>query len=336
MTCSVIVPIRNSESFLNRCLNSILRQTWTDWELLLIDDASSDRSLEICFNYAEFDPRIRVLTLDGRGPGAARNAGLEAMRGDTVCFVDSDDWIEPDMLEVMWNALQRTGSNAALCGYQKEYPDHVKTMEIPWPEAELNQVQIRNDLIPALLGPVHLMGTPTVFMGSVWRLMIQTEEITRRRLRFPEDLHIMEDLLFTMTLFLPLPKLALVHQPLYHYLIHPQSLVHRHESHLYEVRKAVQHRLEEVLKSYWNDQLATRLNIRYLLFTKTALEREATFPEQTPEEKMDRIKQILMDDELSQRLTAVDLEDLPQSEQELYQAMARQDAPAILIHFLKD
>ena len=91
---SIIVPIYKAEKYLHRCVDSIIAQTFTDWELLLVDDGSPDRSGEICDEYTGRDNRIRVIHKENGGVSSARNAGLDVAKGQWVVFVDSDDWCE--------------------------------------------------------------------------------------------------------------------------------------------------------------------------------------------------------------------------------------------------
>lgn len=98
---SIIVPVYNVEKYLRRCLDSIASQTFNDWECILIDDGSPDNSGSICDEYAEKDSRFRVIHQKNAGVSAARNAGLDAARGEWIGFVDSDDWIEKDCYEIL-------------------------------------------------------------------------------------------------------------------------------------------------------------------------------------------------------------------------------------------
>lgn len=102
---SVIVPVYNVEEYLRRCVDSILSQTYVDFEMILVNDGSRDSSGRICDDYAELDSRIRVIHKANGGIGSARNAGLEIAKGEYISFLDSDDWIEPDFFEVLLNLL---------------------------------------------------------------------------------------------------------------------------------------------------------------------------------------------------------------------------------------
>lgn len=112
---SVIVPVYGTEAFLEQCADSILQQTWRNLEIILVDDESPDKSPEICDMYAAKDSRVRVIHRKNGGVSAARNAGLDAAGGDYIAFVDSDDWISPDMIEVLVNACEQNDTDLAFC-----------------------------------------------------------------------------------------------------------------------------------------------------------------------------------------------------------------------------
>lgn len=114
---SVIVPVYNVEAYLPKCIESILAQTYGDLELLLVDDGSPDNSGAICDDYAKKDSRITVIHKENGGQGSARNRALDIAKGEYIAFVDSDDFIEPNMYETMIEAMERTGSDLSLCGF---------------------------------------------------------------------------------------------------------------------------------------------------------------------------------------------------------------------------
>lgn len=115
---SVIVPVYNVESYLEKCVRSILCQTERDFELLLIDDGSPDSSGALCDSLAETDPRIRVIHQENQGLGGARNTGIEAASGQWLLFVDSDDWIEPETLESALTAGEKAGAQLVVFGFR--------------------------------------------------------------------------------------------------------------------------------------------------------------------------------------------------------------------------
>lgn len=117
MKLSVTVPVYNVEPYLRRCVDSILSQTYTDFELILVDDGSTDGCPAICDEYARQDGRIRVIHKMNGGLSAARNAGLDIAQGEYIGFVDSDDYIRPDMYEILIQKAEETGAEIAAIGY---------------------------------------------------------------------------------------------------------------------------------------------------------------------------------------------------------------------------
>ena len=123
---SVIVPVYKAEKYLHRCVDSILSQTFTDWELLLIDDGSPDRSGEICDEYAKKDTRIRVFHKENGGVSSARNMGLDIAKGKWIVFVDSDDWCEPDYLvDFFFVNVELSAEDMVLQGRKDEFAGNV-------------------------------------------------------------------------------------------------------------------------------------------------------------------------------------------------------------------
>lgn len=115
---SVIVPVYRVEKYLPACIDSILNQTFTDFELILVDDGSPDRCPEICDETAKRDARVRVIHQANQGLSAARNAGIEAARGAWLSFVDSDDYIAPQFYEKLYQTAQRTDADCVMCSVQ--------------------------------------------------------------------------------------------------------------------------------------------------------------------------------------------------------------------------
>ncbi|MBR4710799.1 MAG: glycosyltransferase family 2 protein [Clostridia bacterium] len=117
---SVIVPVYHVEPYLRQCVDSILDQTYRDIEILLIEDGSPDRCGEICDEYGRNDDRVKVYHTENRGLAAARNLGLREAAGEYIGFVDSDDWIEADMYEVLLRLLEKTGADVSVCDFIQE------------------------------------------------------------------------------------------------------------------------------------------------------------------------------------------------------------------------
>lgn len=123
---SIIVPIYNVDKYLSQCIESIINQTYRNIEVILINDGSTDKSYEICLKYAILDKRIQLINKDNGGSANAKNYGLGVAKGDYIVFVDSDDFIELDMIEYMVNTIIYTGADIVQCDFESIYKDTIK------------------------------------------------------------------------------------------------------------------------------------------------------------------------------------------------------------------
>lgn len=134
---SIVVPVYNAEKYVHRCINSLMSQTYRNIEIILIDDGSKDNSYAICKDYAKVDSRVRVYTQKNAGPSAARNKGLELASGDYIAFVDSDDYVEKNIYEVLIHDLKEYNADLAVIGMQKVYSDSEKYLYYPGLQSHL-------------------------------------------------------------------------------------------------------------------------------------------------------------------------------------------------------
>lgn len=201
-TVSVIIPVYNTEKGLEQCLNSVLEQTYQNLEVILIDDGSTDGSGEICDRYADQDRRVRVVHQKNAGVAAARNIGLDMATGAYIGWVDSDDWIEPQMFEHMLNGALAYRADIVICGRHEVYPGHsfVKS----WKQQEiLNRSQavsllVEDDLVKSYL------------WDKLWRREL-FENIC-----IP-DLRVFEDMAVMYPLFIKAERVLCLPEVLYHY-----------------------------------------------------------------------------------------------------------------------
>ena len=118
---SIIVPVYNVESYLSNCIDSILNQTFKDFELILVNDGSTDKSLEICKHYKNMDDRIFIIDKKNGGLSSARNAGLDIIKGEYIGFVDSDDYIHPQMYELLYKQIIENEADISMCEFKKVF-----------------------------------------------------------------------------------------------------------------------------------------------------------------------------------------------------------------------
>ena len=235
---SVIVPVYNAEAYLDRCVASILGQTYHDLELILVDDGSKDSSGAICEKWAGEDNRVRVIHQANQGASAARNAGLDIATGDYIGFVDADDEIAPETYEtamrhvcghdvVMWDAMTVWGDG-------RREPDTI-------PLLEGDCVIARQDWTPELLG---------VMAGSACRCLYRVSCVGG--LRFDCNLKFSEDRLFNLYAMGRAESLCYLKMPLYYRLMHAESAVHRYHEDHFEANVAAHRAIAEALTRVWN------------------------------------------------------------------------------------
>ena len=219
---SVIVPVYKTEQYLPQCVESILGQTFSDLELLLIDDGSPDRSGAICDQYAEQDARVRVIHKENGGVSTARNAGLDAAVGDYITFVDSDDYIDAFMYEKMVAEAER-GVDLVMCDCMKEYPDHRELYTHDIRSGYYDRRQLETEYFPHLLMMENMEYPATI---SNWLLLFRRE--LAEYVRYLSGVRYSEDLLFGAELMYRAGSFHyLKGQAYYHYRMNPQSATHK-------------------------------------------------------------------------------------------------------------
>ncbi len=215
--CSIIVPVHNSEPYLEECIRSVLYQTHTNYELILIDDGSSDKSRAICETFTVKDGRIHLISYDeNRGMSYARNRGMDAAEGKYIFFLDSDDMIHPQLLEKMVQEAENSGADIVMTAFAKS-----KDKTLVWWENYCKEQLVSDSLV--------LSG------DDLWKRwfkldqkygaggkMFPLEKVTR--LRFDEDMKFSEDAKFMYQFLLQEPRsISCMKMPGYYYRLHSGS-----------------------------------------------------------------------------------------------------------------
>lgn len=228
---SVIVPVYQAEKFLPACAESVVRQTFSDWELLLVDDGCTDGSPRLCDGLAAADSRIRALHQPGNaGVSEARNRGIREARGEYIAFLDADDALEPQALEILWNLRQRSGADTAACAHRNLYANGSSSVEPVLPAGVYGREEILEGIVYPLLGDRL---TQPVFNGFIWRYLFSAQILRDAGITF-EGAYL-EDDIFLMEYFCNARRLAVTEEPLYRYLLNPASATHRYMSDFRQV-----------------------------------------------------------------------------------------------------
>lgn len=220
---SVIVPVYQAENCIQDCVQSVLHQTFSDWELLLIDDGSRDRSPALCDEFAAGDSRVRVFHKPNGGVSSARNLGLKEARGAYIAFLDADDQFEPKALETLFTLREAAGADSAGCAHRNLTPGGEAQTELLLPAGVYTGEAIREKIVYPLLGDRLV---PPIFNGFIWRFLFSAEILRREEITF-EGAYL-EDELFLMEYFCHAEKLAVTEEPLYRYLLNPNSATHKY------------------------------------------------------------------------------------------------------------
>jgi glycosyltransferase involved in cell wall biosynthesis len=236
---SVIIPVYNVEAFLPRCLDSLLAQTFSDWEAICVDDGSTDGSPAILDAYAAQDPRFRVVHKANAGVSAARNDALPLLRGEYTLIMDSDDFLHPQLMEICLHFAERDRSDLVAYTYNRPYRNtllRLHTLHLPEPEMvsfkhyDLKRIRSRkaDDIFDwvseySIQGMIRQKGKWTIKHCQVWRCLYRTEAI--REALFP-PIAIYEDMVWWGEVLLRIRTATVLNLPLYYYYPSRTSVIH--------------------------------------------------------------------------------------------------------------
>lgn len=223
---SVIVPIYNAERYLKKCLDSILAQTLTDIEIVCVNDGSTDSSQQILEEYARMDERMKIIHKPNGGLVSARKAGIAAAKADYIGFVDSDDWVEPDMYEQLYKSIRESGTDLATSGYILE-GNYVSYLTDTLDEGSYKgqeYIRMRDSSIWNL--DKKDVGLRAALCCKLFKKDILAAAISR----VSDSVSISEDKLTLISYLLECNSAVITHATYYHYMIHPESMTHKSNS----------------------------------------------------------------------------------------------------------
>ncbi len=207
---SIIIPIYNVEQYLSKCIDSVLAQTHTNFELLLINDGSTDNSGKICDEYAARDSRIRVFHTENGGVSSARNLGLDNATGEWVSFVDSDDYVQSNFLELLHSRAVEANADIVICNFYLE-KEGAKTLRRQVIESNNSDIYLREIF-------------DNKCMGAMWNKLIKHELYIKYNIHFPQEIFYCEDVCALTKLMCNKLNIAYVDQPLYNHIYNSQSI----------------------------------------------------------------------------------------------------------------
>jgi glycosyltransferase involved in cell wall biosynthesis len=212
---SIVLPVFNVEKYIEKSIQSVLNQTYSNFELLVVDDGSNDKSIEIAKSFK--DNRISIYHKENGGISDARNFGILKATGEYLYFLDSDDWIEPDLIEVCIKAINKENSDYLIFGYRLDSEDFngnlIETTEIKHESVVFNKEH--NDIY----FDTHTIG----LLGYVWNKFYKVSFIRDNQLNFDSEVSLFEDLLFNSRVYEASDKMVFIEDVLYHYINRPST-----------------------------------------------------------------------------------------------------------------
>ena len=212
---SIIVPVYNAENYLRRCVDSILNQEYTDFELLLVNDGSTDASGDICEEYGDRDPRVIVIQKENTGVSDSRNRALDRARGKYLQFLDSDDWITPDATRLFVRAAEEYGCDMVISDFYRVVGERLSTKG----DIEEEGVLTREEFA------AHMMENPADFYyGVLWNKLYRRDIVEEHNLRMDTDINWCEDFMFNLEYIRYAKVFYALHAPIYYYVKRKGSL----------------------------------------------------------------------------------------------------------------
>lgn len=259
---SIIVPVYKVEKYLEKCVNSILKQTYTNLEIILVDDGSPDKCGQLCDELAKTDDRIKVFHKENGGLSDARNYGVERANGEYIGFVDSDDYIHESMYEELYKAIKKTGTVIAECGVTRVYKN---TLRPHYEGEDYFLVLDREGYLKEYLENKRLY-------GSAWCKLIHKD--LAKKIKFPTG-KIYEDAFYTLELLKTVDKYTLISGNYYYYYIRENSITTRpfssKDMDYIEIMELIS---EYTLNKFpiYKEQLLVRLTFAYISIFNQLLE----------------------------------------------------------------
>jgi len=212
---SIVIPIYNAQLTLERCLASVKRQSYKNFEVIMINDGSSDHSLQICLKYTNLDPRFKLLNKENSGVSNSRNLGMAMAKGKYIQFLDSDDWITKEATESLVTAAEVTNCELVISGFYRV----IGKKSYPKGQIKLSKCLTRQEFAE------YMMEAPANFYyGVLWNKLFRLDIIRKHDLKCDEDLNWCEDFQFNLEYLSHVQLVTVVDKPLYYYLKRQESL----------------------------------------------------------------------------------------------------------------
>lgn len=262
---SIIVPVYNVAQYLQECIDSIMNQTYTNLEIILVDDGSTDGSSQICDEYALKEKRIKVIHKTNGGLVSARKAGILAASGDYIGYVDGDDWIDSDMYKQMYESGAKYNVDIVAVENIREFADGTGQIEhIYLREGIYQHKEVVNEIIPNLIN-INIFFQWNIPL-HVWRHLIRRELVVQNQMLVDNQIRMGEDVACILPCYLEASTVSIIHSTLYHYRQNDKSMKYMPSEEDRKGLKYLYERLKKAAEPYQIKKSQIHIEIRYIMF----------------------------------------------------------------------
>lgn len=305
---TVVVPVYNTEKYLDRCIQSIVNQTYQNLEILIIDDGSPDNCPQMCDNWADIDDRIRVIHKKNEGLGMARNSGIENSTGEYICFFDSDDYVALDTIENAYTVAIAEKSDVVLFG-MADVNSRGEIIKEILPESERNPIcgnEVRSHFLPDLIDNKHTAVVYKNLCLSACSCLWSMRMIKQTNWKFVSERDIIsEDSYSIIWIYKYVDKVSLLPKALYFYCENSNSLSHTYRVGQFErIKKFYLASLKLAEQQEYSDEVRKSISGLFLSFSISAIKQIAA-EDMSCREKIKTIKQIVNDDGIQRALAKI-------------------------------
>lgn len=247
---SIIIPVYNQEEYLDKCIKSVINQTYSFFECILVDDGSTDNSPTMCDEYSKTDSRIKVIHKKNGGLTSARHAGFNDSSCEYVCFLDSDDYLHPDFLKLTIKEMLQQDADVCTCGHFQDADGNIIEDTFNYPVYKIEKDDILTEYVLPIIGKIYADGYLN-YPGYVWGRIYRKSCISSECFVSEREVYT-EDDLFQMYLSKSIDKAIFISDKLVYYRVNQNSLTHAYRNNMWSMLKK---RHEYVIDFFKNIQL---------------------------------------------------------------------------------
>lgn len=308
---TVVVPVYNVEKYLEQCISSIVNQTYTNLEIVLVDDGSLDCCPQICDEWAKKDGRIKVIHKENAGLGMARNTGIENASGKYICFFDSDDYVAPDTIEKAYAKISKEKADIALFGFYivNDEGKIIGNRIADTPKEVYEGSEVQEEFLINLISVNPDTGCDWKLQMSACMCLVSLELIKKNNFKFFSERQIIsEDVFFLLGLYKYVTKVVVVKEGLYFYRQNNTSLTRTYRHDRYDkIKQFYDSSVELCQQCGYSDQVKRQLIGPYISFAIAAMKLLVN-SNMSSKEKKETMKKIVRDEHLYRIVNQIDMQ----------------------------